>query len=345
MTPKERNSSFELLRIISMVLIISYHYAYHGRFDFFSPLSLGLYFVQCLDMGGKLGVNLFILISGFFLCKSRFNWKRILKLEFEVIFYSAAIGIIFHFFEPGKQGLKGLVKDFFPLYNGRYWFYTVYFSLVILSPLINKFINSIQKQTFREILAALAVILIFTRVTQQSNIAWFVFLYLTASYIRFFPEDFKFRGRTYILFGIASYLMIFVYILICDLFSLKNIKFREAFDFFMPQDSVLIFLSSVFLFTGFSKFDFGNKKIINIAASATFGVYLLHDNHLLRGFLWEDFFKNASYLETGFIIPHALITTFIVYTACTAIELFRQFVLEKPFFKMMEKLGSKKKSI
>lgn len=85
---KERNSSFELLRIISMFLIVMHHYSVHGGFDFMIPFSMKLYFVQCLVMGGKLGVNLFVLISGYFLCKSDFKWKRIIKLEVEVIFYS-----------------------------------------------------------------------------------------------------------------------------------------------------------------------------------------------------------------------------------------------------------------
>jgi surface polysaccharide O-acyltransferase-like enzyme len=53
MLQKERNSSFELLRIISMVLIVSFHCVYHADFDFTAPFSPRLYFIQCIDMGGK----------------------------------------------------------------------------------------------------------------------------------------------------------------------------------------------------------------------------------------------------------------------------------------------------
>ena len=86
MPQKERNSSFELLRIISMVLIVSFHYVYHAGFDFLAPFSPRLYFIQCIDMGGNLGVNLFVLISGYFLCKSTFKWQKIIKLELQVLF-------------------------------------------------------------------------------------------------------------------------------------------------------------------------------------------------------------------------------------------------------------------
>ncbi len=42
----ERKSSIELLRIISMLLIIAHHYACHGGFDFINtPFSKKLFFV------------------------------------------------------------------------------------------------------------------------------------------------------------------------------------------------------------------------------------------------------------------------------------------------------------
>ena len=63
LSQKTRNSYFELLRILSMALIVMHHYSVHGGFDFMSPFSLRLYFVQCLAMGGKLGVNVFVLVS------------------------------------------------------------------------------------------------------------------------------------------------------------------------------------------------------------------------------------------------------------------------------------------
>lgn len=147
---KERNSSFELLRIISMFLIVMHHYSVHGGFDFMIPFSMKLYFVQCLDMGGKLGVNLFVLISGYFLCKSDFKWKRIIKLEVEVIFYSILIGVIFHFLMPERESTKDLIKELTPLRTGSYWFYNTYFVMVLFAPFINKFLVSLEKTDLKK---------------------------------------------------------------------------------------------------------------------------------------------------------------------------------------------------
>lgn len=80
---EERNSAFELLRIIAMMAIVICHFATHGGFDFDTTTvtvpKLWWYF---MEMGGNFGVNIFVLISGYFLIVSKnrvFNFKRVLK--------------------------------------------------------------------------------------------------------------------------------------------------------------------------------------------------------------------------------------------------------------------------
>ena len=81
---KERNSNLELLRIISMLLIIMHHYSIHG----FSPnilyYSSNKYILDFLSLEGKLGVNCFILISGYFMINQKFTIKKLLSILGEV---------------------------------------------------------------------------------------------------------------------------------------------------------------------------------------------------------------------------------------------------------------------
>ena len=256
---KERNSSFELLRIISMFLIIMHHYSFHGGFDFMIPFSMKLYFVQCLDMGGKLGVNLFVLISGYFLCKSDFKWKRIIKLEVEVIFYSILIGVIFHFLMPERESIKDLIKELTPLRTGSYWFYNTYFVMLLFAPFINKFLVSLEKTDLKKILFLMSVLWVLIPVLpkvgalQMSRLGWFIFLYLCSAYIRFYPEDFSFKNKTFLLFGIGIYILVLLSVLSFDLLGFIDKRFQGKFDYFLPMNSILIFLSSIMLFIGFSK--------------------------------------------------------------------------------------------
>ena len=77
-----RQSNFELLRIISIVIIIAHHIAFHGGFEYPTEVvSINKLWIQFLLLGGKIGVDLFILISGYFLISStKVKINRTLRL-------------------------------------------------------------------------------------------------------------------------------------------------------------------------------------------------------------------------------------------------------------------------
>ena len=60
-----RNSSIELLRIVSMVLIALFHFSVHSAWPENGPLAPDTA-VEMLSFGGKIGVNRFVLITGCF---------------------------------------------------------------------------------------------------------------------------------------------------------------------------------------------------------------------------------------------------------------------------------------
>ena len=66
-----RNTSIELLRIISMIMIMFHHFAYHGNFEWnFNEVTLPHLWYDFILMGGKVGVDIFVLISGYFLIEN-----------------------------------------------------------------------------------------------------------------------------------------------------------------------------------------------------------------------------------------------------------------------------------
>ena len=89
------------------------------------------------------------------------------------------------------------------------------------------------------------------------------------------------------------------------------------------------------LFMVFEKCNIGYIKWINIIASATFGVYLIHDSNIIRPLLWQELFKNAQYQDSMLLIPYSIIVVAIVYLICTLIDLLRQQIIEKPFMKLI----------
>lgn len=76
---EKRESNIELLRIISMLMIVSAHFAAHGIMkinsensyvDWINASPFNQNFIMMLIPGGKVGVGLFFVITGFFLGRS-----------------------------------------------------------------------------------------------------------------------------------------------------------------------------------------------------------------------------------------------------------------------------------
>ena len=316
-----------------MLLIVSHHYVIHSNFDFSNMILFNKIYLRVLLAGGQIGVNLFVLISAYFLSRSTINIKKIIRLELQVIFYSIFIGLIFYFFQPHNVSLKSLIKSFFPLLGMQYWFYKVYLMLFILIPFLNCFSNVLDKKNYQKLLVILftilSVISSFYGYWEEnifSFLGWFIFIYFCAAYIRIYNEDFlRNRGFYFIIaFG--------VYLLYLSIYIFFNMKLH-----FISANNVFVFLISFCIFLGFLNFDIGSIRIVNIIASATFGVYLIHDNMFLRKFLWHDFFKNSSYQSSHLLVLHSVITIFSLYILCTLIDLLRHFIFDRLLFNFWER--------
>lgn len=117
-------SNFELLRIISMLLIVSHHFVVHGGFVLPLGFSINKFVVQVLAFGGKLGVDLFVLISGYFMVKSEFKINKLIQLLIQTGVYSM---IIYLLTLPitGTFNLESFIHSCVPLVYDIYWFVTV----------------------------------------------------------------------------------------------------------------------------------------------------------------------------------------------------------------------------
>lgn len=86
-------------------------------------------------MGGNWGVNVFVLISGYFLIEdkiSNFNIKKIFVFLGQILFYSILIYTLFCIFDFRKFSFMALIKTLFPITFNSYqsnsllWFITLY---------------------------------------------------------------------------------------------------------------------------------------------------------------------------------------------------------------------------
>lgn len=125
-----RNSNIELLRIVSMVLIAMFHFSVHGTWPEGGPLASDTA-VEMLSFGGKIGVNCFVLITGYFMVHSRLKVQSLLRVVLQTWFYSFAILAIFAIAQPDLVTPDRLRKAVTPITSGEYWFITCYLALMV----------------------------------------------------------------------------------------------------------------------------------------------------------------------------------------------------------------------
>ena len=84
----KRSTNFELLRCIAMIMILFQHLgdAMTAKSDIFVWAPNELY-LNLMRIFGTIGVNCFVLISGYFLIKKQFSTKKIFYLYSKVFLY------------------------------------------------------------------------------------------------------------------------------------------------------------------------------------------------------------------------------------------------------------------
>src|SRR5574344_1877581 len=113
---KDRQSNIELLRILAIIMITLHHFSLY--LGLYNNSNLGMeknIFGIVLFSLGKIGVNIFIIISGYFLIDSKSNIKKIIKLWLEVLFYSVSILIIGELLHINTLSFNDNVKALLPI--------------------------------------------------------------------------------------------------------------------------------------------------------------------------------------------------------------------------------------
>ena len=156
----DRSSNIELLRIAAMALIVSNHLVNHGILKVTSTAPYELWpqgsvlnrtVCAAFSTGGRIGVAVFFMITGYFLAgRERFSWSPLIRLLIKVHFFAALDFVIFLLF----RALNGYGKSFslgdmalksFVIPITLWWFALAYAVLLLLAPFINRGIRWLGK--------------------------------------------------------------------------------------------------------------------------------------------------------------------------------------------------------
>lgn len=350
---QNRNSNIELLRIFSMFIIVLYHcvlYCDGGGHRFFSLAPnniLNNVWGRMLFSFGGLGVNIFVLISGYCLIKNEtytVSLTKLMKFYGHVLFYSAVITVPYLILTKNSISLSELATILFPISNETWWFASAYFILLILHPFINRFLLSINQKEYQYyllIIFTLASLLPFYSYFADV-LSWFVCLYSLSAYVKLYGKDHKFiQSRHYLLIATISLVFILVSSYIIDripAISSKNI-------YFYGKRGIPMLLLSFSIFMYFLTRRQFHSKWINIIGLSTFGVYLISDHALIRDYLWKNLLGSITNLSSPLFILYSFLFVVSVFICCSFIDIIRHYTLERYYMKLICALSQKTQTI
>lgn len=229
-------------------------------------------------------MNGFILLSGYF--GINLNYKKLIRLDIKILFYTwifFAIGII-----SGIHQIN-IIKDIlliFPVITKRYWFITDYFVLCILSPFLNKFIRSLDKEELKNLLLIGGIIFYV--------IAMFCFM-INADQI---VND---SGYGMINWGMTKITGFY-------------------FDSLISYNTIFVLGGAISLFLAFKNLKIPTNTIINRSAAACLSIYVIHTNPTTSQYIFCNILK-VNQISGIKLIPVILVQACLIYVVCYLIDI------------------------
>lgn len=350
-TKPPRDSNIELLRILMMLVIIAHHYVVNSGI---APLilrgvqlySFNLAFALCFGFGGKMAINVFVLITGYFMCRKEFRWRKVVNLLCLMVFYRYVIYVAFLLTGYEAFNLKEFVKTvlFVPLEFGK-GFSSSFLGLYVLVPFINKAIQNFEKKDLQRLILTLlflfTVLSSFLLNTAFEYIGWYVTVYLIGAYLHLYPVELLEKRKNCLWLTLATLFLCYASVIVISFAALKMKRNLPVYWFVSDSNKILAVATAVAFFCLFKTFRIGHIKVINTLAASTFGILLIHaSSDTMRNWLWNDVMQTAQAYTQRLFPLYAFAAVFTVYIVCFAIDFARKQILRG-----MEILWKRKESM
>lgn len=312
---KIRSSNIELLRIVAMLMIIVYHIMHHCVISYLPQSSeyfnqpilyKSLVIPQIFASFGPIGNDVFILITGYFMANrgekgstrlTKVASKLLTQLGFATMILIAASAVAVYAVRSVRVEAVG-----FHLFNTYAWFVGYYFLIFLCGALFfNRFILSLDRKGYLALVLSLFALISFEWTGRLIdgltegllNLVTGFFLYAVGGYIRRYEPFERFRGVFFVLI-----LAVCVAITAVSQFNFTASTIAAARESGLEQvlmphnlmrfdnNSIITLIVAISMLELFKRIRIPNSKVINFLGSATFMVYLIHENAFINS-LWR----------------------------------------------------------
>lgn len=370
MSETKRKNNLELLRCAAMMMVIVLHYLDKGNI---LPDLTGAKIGNAgavawlLESFCIVAVNVYMLISGYFLSTASYKLSRLIKLYLQVWVYSVGVGIVAvltGMLPVQELEIHDLLTMVFPVTMGHYWFITAYVFMYIFLPFMG---IVLQKMSKKQMQIGLGTLLFFfcavksllpIRLEKDSlgyDGIWYLCVFVTAVYIRRFGLPVLRKAKTSILLYVGACLAIFALTMGLRMVYLGTGSFGRIIGIGLEYNHLLPYLGAIGLFGVFLHIKAEGKTgtVLGRIASYTLGVYLLHENIGLR-YAWQNWLGAERIQSTEIsggnpgsvfaLLLWTAIAVAVVFSAGILLEMFRVWVM-KTLHGVMMRLGAYRKIV
>ena len=323
---KERQSNFELLRIVLIIMVLSLHYlgvSLGGALDVKNIPEgyFNYYLARFIESFSIIAVDCFVIITGYFMCKKqKIKCKRILELVLIYFFYLFSITIGVVLFKPKLFDIS-IFTDALFMKNSGAWFIITYVILYLLIPYLNRFIEKINRKEFRTLIIItlffFSILPTFFQIgTVKDNgygITMFIVLYFIGAYICKYKVNTRPAGLYFLIFMFSQFI------------TFSNFL-NERFFNTLGYNSLFNIIGAVCFFLFFSKLNIKSSivnKVINKLSVSVFSIYIIHMNSFISKYIWQGIFNCSSYYTDKLFIVNLIISVISVFIVCVIIDFFR----------------------
>lgn len=324
----KRMHQIDALRVLSMFFVCLLHVGggYGGLASATNYLDKGV--VLTMLAIASVGVNCFMMITGYVSWGKEWKLGRYVALWAQVAFYTVGFVVLAAVVNMATQGNAGITWSwlsslFLPVpFASAYWYFTVYTSVFLLSPAMSLLQARLsQKQLLTFILVCAALVSVCAPLSSGSShwgysTAWLCIMYMAGSYLREYPVTIN-RAKGWMLIllgtflsaaGCAGYIWLAKHGVCLPYFP---------FDYSFP----ILAVESVLLFMIFTNKEVKSRyacRLISVLTPVSFGVYLIHCHPCA-----EPYFR-LLYSTLSGMLPYSflciLVVSLLIYAATSMLD-------------------------
>ena len=335
-----RNMGLDILRALAMFFVICQHFLGQGELVSHAVGSGKFWFLNFLQILVYCSVNIYGITTGYLLCEKAFRLSRLTKLWLTTVFWSVAVSCCFFLFMPESRSFSEAVSMFLPILRGRYWFFTAYFVVMLVSPVLNLLIRSLSRRQFHLLFAALFLIFGVVpvaslgndvlRISSGHHFSWMIVLYLIGGYLRKYAHclsapNMRSPYRWLLLYFLLAliHLAYQVFVSVIGLPSFAALLLTYPSPFILGE-AVCLFLFCKDAFRNICADGFIGK-LIRFISPGVYSVYIIHVHPLV---FWNEgiigLFRSWDHLGIGAVFGALILTSAAVFAVCILLDFLRQ---------------------